>query len=93
MIATAVLVGLAAAGFAAIVKVLPWSPNWKKRKPLACPACMAGHSAWIMYVAALLNHQAPWPGLAVAVMVWLGATGVAVGILGLSGLFLTLGDD
>jgi len=65
--------GLAAGGFAVLFRALPWPAEWKKRKPLACSACMAGWSALFVMTLALYS----WPGWRQAILLWLGATAVA----------------
>jgi len=105
LLALVVVVGLAGAAIAALARVTPiWPASWLGKKPLACVACMAGHGSWMALALAILAGVAlpvlrgPEDGLVLIArvgLVWLGATGVAVLILGQSGLFmapLSLGD-
>lgn len=100
-----VLAGLAAAALAALAKVTPiWPLSWHGQKPLGCVACMAGHASWlVLLLATLAGFVVPLPDRATApitffaqlTLAWLGSTGIAVLILGQSGLFMapiSLGD-
>lgn len=80
--------GFAAAGLAALVRVLPWPPARLGQKPLACVVCMAGHAAWITMLGAWLGHAWAWPGLAGGLVTWLGATGFGAALLAQTGLFV-----
>lgn len=40
------MLGGATGGCAIFLRALPWPTRWKQRKPLACPACMGGWSAF-----------------------------------------------
>lgn len=42
------LIAFATAGCAIMARALPWPKEWTTHKPLACPACMSGWSAFIV---------------------------------------------
>lgn len=82
-----ICVGLAAGGAALIVRALPLPRRWKRRKPLSCIACMAGHSAWMAYLYAIWLDVLHWEGIFWFGGIWLAIAGVSACVLGLSGSF------
>lgn len=84
---TVICIGFAAGGAALLVRALPWPRRWKRRKPLSCIACMAGHSAWIAYLYAIWLDVLRWEGLLWFGGIWLAIAGVSACVLGMSGSF------
>jgi hypothetical protein len=80
------LTGLAAAGLAGLVRALPLPRAWKVKKPLGCPACLAGHASWIAYAYAVVLGVLPWRGVWWFGAFWLSITGVCVCAIGISGV-------
>jgi hypothetical protein len=87
LLATMAATALAATGIGALVRAAPWPERWKERKPLACPACLAGHGSLVALAIALAGGVLPWPGLAEAIILFFGGTGGAAFLLAQTGLF------
>ncbi len=82
------VLGLAAVGLAALARALPWPAAWLARKPLACPACMAGHASWLVLLASWALGAWAWPGAASAGLLWLAMTGAGTVLLAQTGMFV-----
>lgn len=71
------LAGVAAGGLAIWARALPWPEAWKRRKPLACPACMGGWSSFVTVPLVVIAHIIPGGNTPIAALAWLFSTGVA----------------
>lgn len=75
-----ILEGFGVAFLVEFVRALPWPEAWKRRKPLACNACMVGWS--LIALAAARGpewHLLASGGVAYVVLKWLASIGEAVG--------------
>jgi hypothetical protein len=79
-----ILVSFVASGVALMARALPWPKAWTRRKPLACPTCMAGWSA--LAACWVLRHD---DMLVSAMMVRLGDTYVDMAMMWLASIPLT----
>ena len=80
----ALVLPAATMGTAVMARALPWPEAWKRRKPLACPACMSGWSGFAVLAGAakvgqldaVLSLPASDAGLVLAGL-WLALVGVS----------------
>jgi hypothetical protein len=62
--ATLIVLGvmtLSTAGLAMFLRALPWPREWTERKPLACPVCMSGWSAFACIPLVAHAFEVAWP--------------------------------
>lgn len=77
LLAQLALLALATAGLAFFLRALPWPKPWTKVKPLACPMCMSGWSAFaVLAVAHLDGRLGGWTS-GLGVLSWLFCVGVS----------------
>jgi hypothetical protein len=69
---------LSTAGLAIFLRALPWPRAWTEKKPLACPVCMSGWSAFVCVPLVADALQPPWPW-SLHVAAWLAC--VCIGAL------------
>lgn len=80
------VLGLAAAGLAAIVRALVPAP-WATRRPWGCHLCLSFDGALVLGAFALWSGLAPWRGFPAAFFTLLAATGLSTWLAGQTGLF------
>lgn len=74
---------LATAGLAFFLRALPWPKPWTKVKPLGCPMCMSGWSAFaVLGLAHLDGRLAGWSS-GLGALAWLVCVGVAAPLFNL----------
>lgn len=71
------LLMVATAGLASFVRALPWPAEWLAVKPLACPVCMSGWSAFVVLGLAAFDAQTTGWGLAAYALAWLACMGAS----------------
>lgn len=72
------MLALATAGLAAFVRALAWWPkSWLERKPLGCPVCMSGHSAFVVLAIARFDGMNTHWNLTRYPLVWLVCVSVS----------------
>lgn len=67
-------------GLAIFARALPWPEAWKAKKPLACPACMSGWSAFVALGTAHFAGVLPLESIWQAVGLWSTCIGVSAPI-------------
>lgn len=65
------VLALATAGCALMARALPWPRSWLEVKPLACPACMSGWSAFAALSGAFLEGWLEGFGITDLILAWL----------------------
>ena len=68
--------GLATFGLAAFIRALPWPQKWVAVKPLGCPVCMSGWSAFAVMGLAYWLGVLSWSPPAFA-LIWCACVGVS----------------
>ena len=53
LVLTVALLGVATTGLASFLRALPWPKRLLDKKPLACPVCMSGWSAFAVLASAM----------------------------------------
>lgn len=69
--------GLATFGLAAFIRALPWPAKWTAVKPLGCPMCMSGWSAFAVMGLAHWAGRLPSWGLPLYALIWCACVGVS----------------
>lgn len=82
--------GLAATGFGALLKALPWPKTWAKRKPLGCASCVGGWSSLLVYALAVFTDHYQWDGVVCFALDWMVMTGISAWMLSMTGMFATI---
>jgi hypothetical protein len=60
MLVTLLVCSLSTAGLAIFVRACPWPRKWTEVKPLACPVCMSGWSAFACVPLAVDALEVSW---------------------------------
>jgi hypothetical protein len=88
LIHTILILGLAATGLAALIRMAPWwPPAALARKPLSCVICMGAWCALAVGALAVAADIIALPRILPGLFVWLASSGVAAFLLAQTGLF------